>query len=336
MFIPHHNYLFLNTNSPGRKLACSPWLLRNLGSLAHAHLRLACSPARCSATRRDYLRGGSETETTLARNRASLDSIAWLPKVLVDVSQTNATSSFFGKKIRLPVALAPVGSLQSFEAGGGASVAKGASDFGVPMILSSVSEPSLESVASAGPGPKVFQLYVRGDDSFIDDHVKRAVEAGYDAFAITVDTAVISRRERDISKRWLKTWQLRYSGMEYQAGLSWAQIERFKAKHKIPLIVKGISRVDDAIRAAELGVDVVYVSNHGGRQLDHAVGSFEMLQEIVDAVKKVGKGTQVWVDGGFSRGSDVLKAVAVGADLVIIGRLYLYALAAVGSSTSPI
>lgn len=263
----------------------------------------------------------------------AIDSVAFKPKVLVDVSSTDASWDFFGKTIRLPVALAPVGSLQSFESGGGASVAKGAGDFGVPMILSSVSEPSMEKVAESGSGPKVFQLYVRGDDAFIDEHAERAIKAGYDAFAITVDTAVISRRERDVAKRWLKPWQRVYTGMEYQAGLSWEQIKRFKAKHKIPLIIKGISRADDAVKCVELGVDVIYVSNHGGRQLDHAVGSFEVLPEIIEAVKGRAK---VWVDGGFSRGSDVLKAIALGADLVVLGRLYLYGLASVRNERSEI
>jgi glycolate oxidase len=115
--------------------------------------------------------------------------------------------------------------------------------------------------------------------------------------------------------------------MEFQASLNWTQIARFKAKHKIPLIIKGISRADDAVKAVELGVDVIYVSNHGGRQQDHAVGSFEVLPEIVEAVNGRAK---VWVDGGFARATDVLKAVAMGADLVVLGRLYLYALAAVG------
>jgi glycolate oxidase len=277
----------------------------------------------------DYLVGGAETETTLKRNRMALDSLAFRPRVLVDVANVAADHTFMGKRIRLPVALAPVGSLQSFEAGAGASVAKAAGEFGVPMILSSVSEPGLEETAAAGVGPKIFQLYVRGDEPVIDDYASRAIAAGYDAFCITVDTAVISRRERDIAKRWRKPWQRNNTGMDYQAALNWGHVERFKAKHKIPLIIKGIATREDAIRAVETGVDVVYVSNHGGRQLDHGRGSMDVLPEVVEAVAGRAK---VYVDGGFSRGSDVLKGIAMGADLVVLGRLYVYALAADGAN----
>lgn len=277
----------------------------------------------------DYLVGGVETETTLRRNRQALDSLAFRPRVLVDVARVTAEHEFMGRRIRLPVALAPVGSLQSFEPGGGATVAEGAGEFGVPMILSSVSEPGLEAVAAAGRGPKIFQLYVRGDETVIDDHASRAIAAGYDAFCITVDTAVLSRRERDIAKRWRKPWQRGISGMEYQAGLNWGHIERFKARHKIPLIIKGIATAEDARRAVETGVDVVYVSNHGGRQLDHGRGAMEVLPEVIEAV--AGR-ARVYVDGGFSRGSDVVKGIAMGADLVVLGRLYVYALAADGAS----
>lgn len=276
----------------------------------------------------DYLVGGSETETTLRRNRLALDSIALCPRVLVDVASIDASHEFYDRRIRLPVALAPVGSLQSFEAGAGASVVKAASEFGVPAFISSVTLPSLEECAAAGTGPKVFQLYVRGDEAFIDDYVKRAIDAGYGAFCITVDTAHYSRRERDIAKRFRKPWRRDTTGMDYQAALNWGHIERFKAKHRIPLILKGIATIADAEHACALGVDVVYVSNHGGRQLDHGRGSAEVLPEIVDAVAGRAK---VYVDGGFSRGSDVLKGIALGADLVVIGRLYCYGLATAGA-----
>lgn len=277
----------------------------------------------------DYLIGGAETETTLARNRQALDSTAFRPRALVDVSTIDTTHSFFGKTIRLPVGLAPVGSLESFEAGGGATVAKAAGEYGVPMFVSSVTQPGLEAIAKAGSGPKVFQLYVRGNDDWIGDHVKRAVDAGYDAFCLTVDTAHLSRRERDVAKRFRKPWQARNTGMEFQAGLNWKNVEVFKARHAIPLIIKGIATAEDAELCVQHGVDVVYVSNHGGRQLDHGRGSFDVLPEVVDAVAGRAK---VFVDGGFSRGTDVLKGIAMGADLVILGRLYLYALAADGAA----
>lgn len=276
----------------------------------------------------DYLVGATETETTLARNRMAIDTVALRPRVLNDVSNVDTSVDFFGHRVRLPVFCAPVGSLESFEPGGGVSVAKGSGAFGIPFMLSSVSQPGLEACAQAATGPKVFQLYVRGDDAFVDDYAERAIAAGYDAFCMTVDTAHYSRRERDIAKRFVKTWRAANTGMDHQAALSWREVARFKAKHKIPLILKGIGTGEDAAIACEHGVDVIYVSNHGGRQLDGGRGSLDVLPEVVEAVAGRAK---IMVDGSFSRGTDIVKAVALGADWVGLGRLYLYALAAEGA-----
>ena len=278
----------------------------------------------------DYLVGACETETTMQRNRLALDSIALRPRVLRDVSKIETAATLFGKSLRLPVVLAPVGSLQSFEAGGGATAAKAAERYGAGMMLSSVSEPGLEAARKSAPnGCMIFQLYVRGDDAFVDGYARRAIEACYDAFAITVDTAVYSRRERDIAKRFVKYWRSDATGMDYQAALSWKDIARFKKTHKIPLILKGIGTAEDAKIALEHGVDAIYVSNHGGRQLDHGRGSIDVLGEVVDVAK--GK-ARIIVDGGFSRGTDLLKAIAMGADAVGVGRLYCYAMAAGGEA----
>lgn len=278
----------------------------------------------------DYVIGGTGTETTVKRNRLALDRIGFRPRVLEDVSEIDTSASFLGHRIRLPVALAPVGGLEQLGAGGGLAVAQGAGAAGVPFFLSSVTESGLERTAAAASGCKVFQLYVRGDDRYVDDHVRRAADAGYDAFCITVDSALYSRRERDIANRFAKPWRARSSGMEYQAGLSWAQIERFKREHaRVKLILKGMATTEDAERACDLGVEGIYVSNHGGRQLDHGAGSAEVLPELVETLK--GRATVI-VDGGISRGTDVVKAVALGADLVGIGRLYVYGLAAAGAA----
>ncbi len=277
----------------------------------------------------DYLVGATETETTLRRNRLALDQIAFRPRILRDVSKIDCTTSLFGKRLRIPVALAPVGSLESFEPGGGATVAEAAAQFGNAFFLSSVTHPGLEAAAKAGDALKIFQLYVRGDDAFVDDHVRRATDARYDAFCITVDTALYSRRERDLAKRFIKYWRLRATGHDFQAALNWRDIERFKKKHKIPLILKGIATAEDAKLALELGVDCIYVSNHGGRQLDHGRGAMEVLPEIL--AEAHGK-ARIIVDGGFSRGSDVVKAMAMGVDAVAIGRLYCYGLAAAGAA----
>ena len=276
----------------------------------------------------DYLVGGTETETTLRRNRHALDSMAFRPRVLVDVSKLDATHDFFGKRIRLPVALAPVGALEYFEPGGGATSARAAGEFNVPVFISSATQPGLEASAAAGTGPRIFQLYVRGDDAFIDDHVRRAIDAGYEAFCITVDSALHSRRERDIVKRFQNGYLGNNPVIPFQSSLNWRNIERFKSLHEIPLILKGIATAEDAERACQLGVDVIHVSNHGGRQLDHCPGTLDVLPEVRAAVAGRAK---VYVDGGFSRGSDIIKGMALGADLVVIGRLYVYGIAAAGA-----
>ncbi|MBV8914322.1 MAG: alpha-hydroxy-acid oxidizing protein [Acetobacteraceae bacterium] len=276
----------------------------------------------------DYLIGGTETETTVRRNRLALDRLGFRPRVLEDVSTIDTSAQFLGHTVRLPVALAPVGGLEQLGEGGGITVARGAGMAAVPFFLSSVTQSGLERVAEAASGPKIFQLYVRGDDAFIDDHVRRAADAGYDAFCITVDSAIYSRRERDLANRFAKPWRARSAGMEFQAGLNWKHIERFKAKHTTKLMLKGIATAQDAERALDLGVEGIYVSNHGGRQLDHGAGAADILPEIVDAV--AGR-AMILVDGGISRGTDVVKAIALGADLVGIGRLYCYGFAAAGA-----
>jgi isopentenyl diphosphate isomerase/L-lactate dehydrogenase-like FMN-dependent dehydrogenase len=277
----------------------------------------------------DYIAGGTGTETTVARNRQALDSIAFRPRVLRDVSKITTGKTFLGHPVRLPVMLAPVGGLASIADNGNIATARAATAYGVPYILSSVNTVGLEAVASAAPGPRIFQLYTRGDDGFVDDNVRRAKVSGYDAFCITVDSALYSRRERDITRRFAKPWRGDTPGMEYQASFSWDNVRRFKDKHDVKLVLKGIGTREDAAVACELGVDGIYVSNHGGRQLDHGLGSMEVLPEIVEAV--AGR-AMVWVDGGFCRGSDVVKAIALGADMVGIGRLYCYGLGAAGQA----
>jgi isopentenyl diphosphate isomerase/L-lactate dehydrogenase-like FMN-dependent dehydrogenase len=282
----------------------------------------------------DYLIGGSETETTLARNRLALDSIGFRPRVLRDVSHVDCTREVFGRKLRIPVLCAPVGSLQVFEPDGGATVAAATARFGNGMILSSASQPGLEQTAeAAGAGFHVFQLYVRGDADWVDDHVRRAIDHGYNGFCLTVDTASYSRRERDIAKRHQRGGRARVGGGDgedtriYQQRFNWRDIERIKRLATIPVIIKGIATAEDARIAVDHGVDCVYVSNHGGRQLDQGVGSIDVLPEIVEAV---GGRARVWVDGSITRGTDVVKAIILGAEAVVVGRLYVYGLAAAG------
>ena len=276
----------------------------------------------------DYIIGAAETETTMRRNRMALDEIAFRPRVLRDVARVDASVQVFGRKLRLPVVLAPVGALEIFDPGAAASVARGSGTFGAAHMLSSVSETGLEKVAEAAPGAmRMFQLYVRGDDAFVEDVVSRAISNGYTAFCLTVDTAHYSRRERDIAKRYVRASRIRATGGDFQKGLEWRTVKLIKDKYKIPLILKGIANAEDTAIALDHGVDWIYVSNHGGRQLDHGRGAMQVLPEIVAAVAGRAK---IMVDGSFCRGTDIVKAIAAGADLVGIGRLQCWALAAKG------
>jgi glycolate oxidase len=277
----------------------------------------------------DYLVGGTETETTLRRNRQSLDQIAFRPRVLRNVAKIDVGAKLLGRPTRLPVLLAPIGSLESFNAGAGVTVAKAAAAFGVPLMLSSVTTLELERVAEASTGTKIYQLYTRGDRAFVDERVRRVTGSGFDAFCITVDSALYSRRERDIARRFVKPWVTSRTGMEHQAAFTWDDVKHFKDRHRIPLMLKGIATAEDAAIACEHGVDFVYVSNHGGRQFDHGRGAIEVLPEIVAAV--AGR-ARIIIDSGFSRGTDVVKALALGAEAVGIGRLYCYGLAAAGEA----
>jgi glycolate oxidase len=278
----------------------------------------------------DYIVGAAETETTMRRNRLAIDSIGFRPRVLRDVSHIDPSVEVLGHKIRMPVFFAPVGSLECFHSEAGADVVRGAGAFGVGHMLSSVCEPGLEKVAEAAPDAlRLFQLYVRGDAAWVDDYVRRAIDKGFAAFCLTVDTAIYSRRERDITKRHVVRGRRKASGREYQAALDWKTVDRIKSKFNIPLIIKGIATAEDAKLAVEHGVDWVYVSNHGGRQLDHGRGSIDVLPEVVAAV---GGKAKVIVDGGFARGTDIVKAIGLGANLVGLGRVQCYALAAGGET----
>jgi glycolate oxidase len=276
----------------------------------------------------DYIVGATETETTLRRNRLALDQIAFRPRVLRDVSRIDSSVQQFERKLRLPLLFAPVGALESFHEGAAVAVVRAARDFGIAHMLSSVCEPGLEKVAEAAPdAARIFQLYVRGDDAWVDDYVARAVANGYLGFCLTVDTAIYSRRERDLAKRHVVLGRRRASGREFQAALDWRTVKRIREKFDIPLMLKGIATAEDARIALDHGVSWIYVSNHGGRQLDHGRGSMDVLPEIVEAVDG---GAKIIVDGGMARGTDIVKAMAAGADLVGLGRMQCYALAAGG------
>ena len=278
----------------------------------------------------DYLTGGADTETSLLRNRLALDSLGFRPSVLSDVSNIDLSALVHGRRKRLPIILAPMGSLDALDPEGALTVARAAEEFGVISYLSSVTSPSIQEVAEKTDHDKVFQLYVRGDLNWISEVVKKVIDLGYIYFCLTVDVAIYSRRERDLIKRYRPSGRARNSeGWEFQAGLDWDIIKWFKDTWDLPLILKGIATAEDASRAVEHGVEVVYVSNHGGRQLDHSKGTIEMLPEIVS---EIGDKAEIIVDGGFCRGADIIKALARGADAVAIGKLQGFGLGAAGQA----
>ena len=286
--------------------------------------------ARRNLTRNvwDYLSGGAESETTMRRNRMALDSLAFRPRVLVDVSKIDASATFLGHRLRIPVMLAPIGSLQAITLEGGVAVAKAAAEFGTINFVSSVTQPSLEEIAAASARPKVFQLYVQGDMNWVEQILGRVRKAGYQALCLTVDTAYYSLRERQMMGRWLPPSR-RGEGYEHRAALTWETMAAIKETAGLPFILKGVATAEDAALAVRHGVQAIYVSNHGGRQLDHGRGTIEMLPEIVAAAD--GK-AEIVLDGGILRGSDVLKAVALGARAVAIGKLQGWGLAAAGQA----
>ncbi len=277
----------------------------------------------------DYLIGGADSETTLKRNRAALDSLAFRPRVLRDVSGVDCGVTVLGHRLRLPVLLAPIGSIQDLVPHGALASARAAASFGTIPVISSVCEPGLEAVAAETALPKIYQLYVRGDQGWVDDYLYRAIEAGYVAFCFTVDLDFYSRRERDIAKRHVTTARQAVTGNEFQMRFAWKDIERIRRRFDIPLILKGIATAEDAALAVEHGSAAIWVSNHGGRQLDHGRGAIEVLPEIVETV--AGR-AEIIFDGGVMRGTDIVKAAALGAGSVAIGRLHALAAAAAGEA----
>jgi glycolate oxidase len=287
----------------------------------------------------DFSAGGSESETTLRRNRAAFDALAFRPRVLRDVSRVDPSTTFLGHPLSLPVMLAPVGSITLFDPDGALGAARAADRVGTAAFVAGVSSPSLEQVRAGSTCPLVFQLYVRGDRAWLARLVRRVEDAGYDAFCLTLDSAVYGRRERDLHNRFFPRegrsrpnieeppgGDARSAG-ESQAALTWDDVDWLVGASRLPLVLKGIVTPDDAALAVEHGAAVVHVSNHGGRQLDHAPATLEVLPEVVAAV--AGK-AEVVVDSGFMRGSDVVKALCLGARAVLIGKLMTWGLAAGG------
>lgn len=277
----------------------------------------------------EYVTGGSETETTMRRNREAIVAHALRPRVLRNVGTVDPATTLLGTPLRIPYIFAPVGGLQQIVAGGAAAAVRAAEAFGSLAVVSSASEPALEETAAASRGGGWFQLYVRGDDAWLRDIIARVRKARFRVLVVTVDLAYYGNRERQLLRRWLPASRREATGDAFLAQLDWATLERIREYAGLPIVLKGVQTAEDAALALERGVDGIWVSNHGGRQLDHACGTLDILAEIVAA-----QGTTVplIVDGGFMRGTDILKAIALGATAVASGRLSACALAAGGEA----
>ncbi|MBU2497935.1 MAG: alpha-hydroxy-acid oxidizing protein [Proteobacteria bacterium] len=278
----------------------------------------------------DFVSGGTESETTLLRNRQALDALAFRPRVLRDVSKIDTSTTFLGSRLPIPVFFAPVGSLNQINPDSTRFALRAASRFGIFKFLSSVNGClELEEGAEIAGKSLVFQLYIRGDEAWLNAFLDRIIKANCRGLCLTVDIALYSRRERDLFNRHRPPGREEgeREGFRYQSAMTWDFVDKVRRWIDIPLIVKGIATAEDAKLAVEHGVDVVYVSNHGGRQLDHGRGCIEVLPEVIDAV---GGKAEVVIDSGFVRGTDILKAIALGARAVGLGKLQFWALAAGG------
>jgi L-lactate dehydrogenase (cytochrome) len=319
----------------------------------------------------DYIDGGAEDELSMRRNVGAFRRVEFSPRVLNDVGTVDPSTTLLGRSLPFPLALAPTGFTRIATPGGELDVARAAARAGIPYTLSTLATRSIEEVAAVSDGPKWFQVYVWKDRGLVKELLARAAAAGYEAIVLTVDTAVLGRRERDVRHGFTMppqlgldtlvdgmlhpgwTWSFvraepivfanvvgtaapdgtsaadlaSYANTQFDPSLSWRDLEWFRTAWDRPIVLKGVQTVADALIAADLGVEAVALSNHGGRQLDGAPPVLEMVAPVADAV---GDRIEVICDGGIRRGSDIVKAVALGARACMSGRAYLYGLGAAG------
>lgn len=305
-----------------------------------------------------YVAGGAGGERTMDANRRAFDRWRLVPRMLGDVEQRDLAVELFGRSLPTPLLMGPVGVLSIVHERAETAVAEAAAALGIPFVLSTVSSHRLEDVAgAAGDAPRWFQLYPGRDVDFSASLLQRAEAAGYEAVVITLDTRILAWRERDIQQAYLPFLHgeglanyfsdpvfrglldeppeenpaqavLTFARVFANPALTWADVEALCARTSLPVILKGVLHPDDARAAVDHGAAGVVVSNHGGRQVDGAVGALEMLPEVVDAV---GDAATVLFDSGIRRGADVVKALALGARAVLVGRPWVYGLALDGA-----
>lgn len=319
----------------------------------------------------DYIDGAADDERSLGRNSSAFSDIEFRPNVLRDMSSVDTSATLFGSRIELPLVLAPTGFTRIAHSQGELAVARAAARAGIPYSLSTMGTRSIEDVAEVCGGPKWFQVYTWRDRGLVSDLVERAAAAGYEALWLTVDTAVLGRRERDVRRGFtlppkiglgtildgmlhpgwtvdfLRNDPITFANVvgrgvddgssavslaeqvssQFDQALSWADVEWLQSVWDGPIVLKGIQTVEDARRAVDSGVAGIALSNHGGRQLDDAPAPIELVEPVAAAVS--GQVTIV-CDGGIRRGSDIVKALALGADACSVGRAYLYGLGAGG------
>ena len=280
-----------------------------------------------------YFEGGAGDEVTLRANVAAYGRWRFRPRMLVDVSEVTTTTTLLGTPVASPLGVAPFAMQRLIDPDGEVATARAAGAAGVLMCVSTLTTSTHAEIAEAGDGPRWLQLYVLNDRARTIAHIVEAREAGYSAVVLTVDLPYVGRRERDLRLGFQNpppNLHLPYANLfENSPALTWDDLEWIRAEMPLPLVVKGILTREDAALAVEHGADAIWVSNHGGRQLDGVAAGLDALPEVVDAV--AGR-CEIYVDGGIRRGTDVLKALALGARAAFAARPFAGALAVGGEA----
>jgi isopentenyl diphosphate isomerase/L-lactate dehydrogenase-like FMN-dependent dehydrogenase len=286
-----------------------------------------------------YYAGGAMDEITLAENEAAFARRRLRPRVLVDVSAVDTTTTLLGTKVSRPFGIAPTAQHALAHPDGECATARAAADAGVMFCASTSSSRSLEEIAAACDGPRWFQFYTQDNTGPRSERLlKRAAEAGYGAIVLTVDLAVSGRRERELRHAWDIDANVfgnfadepdRGAGSGVPPTFSWRDLAWLRNTTSLPIVLKGIMTAEDTRLAVEHGVDAVWVSNHGARQLDRSQATIDVLEEVVDAAAAQ---VEVYLDSGVRRGTDIATALAFGAQAVFIGRPIIYALAYDGAA----